>query len=154
MTLVEQIPPKNKIEEVFKSLNIPQDKYFLTGSRALDDPFQNFQISSFNSDYDYVVSIKYNHFIIQWLYENKTTIEASNYNGGFKFNYEGNIYNIICVIDIEFCAWREALGILQYLIGTNKEYRKVIADKMSRYCLYENLRAIIKSTLNIGERLK
>jgi len=97
---------------ILKELNIPAEEYFLTGSRALDT--ENLRISSDDSDYDYVVMINNRHIIINYLISKNIIIEYSGYNGGFKFVYENEKYNIITVVNIEFMAWRESLDILKY----------------------------------------
>ena len=142
------------LDKIFKELGITPEAYFLTGSVALNNEELNFTVSNNNSDIDYVLLIDYRDKLISWLYRNKITIEFSCYNGGFKFNLDGKIYNIITVVYIEFMAWREALNILKYLITVDYRYKKIISDKLSRYCAYEQLRGFIKTFLTLGELLK
>ena len=137
------------IKEIFKELGIKPEQYFLTGSRALDTG--ELRISSKDSDYDYVLLINYRQNLTCYLKNRNIEIEPSCYNGGFKFKYEGELYNIITPILIEFMAWREALGILKYLINTDEKYQQALKNKLSRYCLYEQLRAILKTSLHLGE---
>lgn len=132
----------------FKELGISEAEYFLTGSRALDNEEINYKISSETSDYDYVVNIHRRQLILAYLNNRGITVDYSNYNGGFKFKEDDKTYNIITTIDIEFMAWREALSILQHLIKTDEQYRKVISDKNMRYCIYEQLRGLVKALLN------
>jgi hypothetical protein len=133
------------IEIIFNNLGIKKEDYFLTGSRSLDTDAHIF--SNNMSDYDYVVLITSRHIIEGWLKENKIEINYSVYNGGFKFTYEGKLYNIITPIFIEFMAWRESLSILKNLIITDNAYAESLKNKMARYCAYEQLRGIIKEIL-------
>jgi hypothetical protein len=135
--------------EIFERLSIPENAYFFTGSRALDT--DSFKISSESSDYDYVLMINYRHIVIQHLIENNINIDYSCYNGGFKFQYENKTYNIITTVKTEFLAWREALSILKLLISLEPCYQKALSDKLSRYCLYEQFRGLIKTAIKLGE---
>lgn len=136
------------MEDLFKKFGIHENEYFLTGSRALST--ETYKIYSDESDYDYVVSIKQRHYIINYLNAIKIKIDSSCYNGGFKFNYKGKTINIITACDVEFKAWREALVILKLLINTDEVYRKAIKNKFSRYCSYEQLRGLIKTIINFA----
>jgi len=138
------------IKQTFNNLGINEKEYFLTGSRALDNKDLNYIISSDKSDYDYVVSIRKRHIILEYLQKNNIKIDFSCYNGGFKFEQDGKNYNIITVINIEFMAWRESLNILQHLIKTDERYRKSLSDKKVRYCIYEQLRGLCKSVITFG----
>jgi len=139
----------NTIEEIFKNLKIEPNEYFLTGSRALDT--EEFKISSNISDYDYVLLITNRHKIISYLMNEKIEINFSCYNGGFKFQYNDKTYNIITPIYIEFMAWREALSILKHLINIDSKYQNAIKNKLSRYCIYEQLRGFIKTMIRLRE---
>jgi len=140
------------MENIFKQLGIKPEEYFLTGSRALDT--EDFKVSSEQSDYDYVLLVTNRHTLLQYVNDTKLKIEFSCYNGGFKVYLDDKIYNIITPIFIEFMAWREALNIIQNLIKIDDRYKQAIKTKMGRYCLYEQLRGLIKSTLFIGELQK
>lgn len=133
---------------VLDTIGIKSEEYFLTGSRGLDT--DNFKISKDDSDYDYVTLIFNRHIILDWLFKNSIQVAASDYNGGFRFVYDGKNINVITTITIEFMAWREALSILKLLITTDEKYRNVIKNKISRYCVYEQLRGLIKTTLRLG----
>ena len=133
------------IKELFDKIGIKDDDYFLTGSRALSNDKYTYHLNE--SDYDYVVLITDRHHIINYLNRSKIKIEPSAYNGGFKFNYNSCRINIITAIDIEFKAWKEALIILQLLIKTDEIYAKTLLKKSSRYCIYEQLRALIKTII-------
>lgn len=135
------------IIQIFKNIGMLEKEYFLTGSRALDNKDLNYTISTDKSDYDYVVSIRKRHVILDYLQKLHIKIDFSCYNGGFKFEQDGRIYNIITAIDIEFMAWRESLNILQNLIKTDETYRKALSKKMVRYCIYEQLRGLCKSVI-------
>lgn len=137
------------MNDLFQKLNIDSAEYFLTGSRALDT--LNCQVSSDNSDYDYVLLITNRHLLLNYLTQNNIPIEYSCYNGGFKFIINGKSYNIITVIWCEFKAWREALYILKHLISLDKTYQNALKNKISRYCLYEQLRGIIKTAQRLGD---
>ena len=134
--------------EIFNNLNIDKSQYFLTGSRALS--IDEFVCHTSESDYDYVTLITNRHHIINYLNNSNIAIYPSNYNGGFKFNYDGKLINVITPINVEFMAWREALSILQLLFKTDDVYKKVIKNKFSRYCAYEQLRGLIKSIINFA----
>ena len=135
---------------MFQDLNIKPEEYFLTGSRALDT--ETDKVSEDNSDHDYVVLITNRHIIESYLSSISISVEHSCYNGGFKFLYKEKYYNIITAVECEFMAWKEALYILKYLISTQDiRYKKAIKNKMSRYCLYEQLRAFVKTFLRLGE---
>lgn len=138
------------MEEIFKQLNINTDQYFLTGSRALDS--DSLKISEEQSDYDYVVMITNRHLIVDYLTKNNIQIDYSCYNGGFKFVSDNKTYNIITTIEVEFMAWRESLEILKLLLLKDVKYQTAIKNKRSRYCLYESLRAFIKTTIRFGEQ--
>lgn len=140
--------------DICKQLNISEDNYFLTGSKALDNESINYKISSDNSDYDYVLNIHERHNIISYLNSLNITIDYSCYNGGFKYSFEGKTYNIITCINIEFMAWRESLKILKELIQSDEVYRNVIKNKNIRYSIYEQLRAICKSLITLNEHIK
>lgn len=137
------------MKELFNNLNICESQYFLTGSRALS--VDGFVCHTNESDYDYVVLITNRHHIINYLNTNNIKFNPSSYNGGFKFNYEGKLINIITPIFIEFMAWRESLSIIQLLIKTNSVYKQLVMNKMSRYCLYEQLRGLIKSSIHMAK---
>lgn len=137
------------MEEIFKKLNINADQYFLTGSRGLDTP--SLQVSSIDSDYDYVTQIANRQLILDWLIQQNIIVEFSCYNGGFKFTYDNKIYNVITAVNIEFMAWREALEILKLLIVKDSQYHNAIKIKKTRYCLYESLRALIKTSIILGQ---
>lgn len=137
------------MKELFNNLNICESQYFLTGSRALS--IDNFVCHTEESDYNYVVLITNRHHIMQYLNDNKIEFYPFYYNGGFKFNYDGKLINIITPIFIEFMAWREALSIIQLLIKTNSVYKQLVMNKMSRYCLYEQLRGLIKSSIHMAK---
>lgn len=136
------------IEQMFDKLGITLKDYFLTGSRALET--DTLKLSSDESDYDYVTLITKRQIIINYLNEQKIAIEYSCYNGGFKFNVDGKVYNIITAIHIEFMAWREALYILKHLVKTDERYANSLKNKLSRYSLYEQLRATIKTAIVLG----
>jgi len=138
------------IADLLNSLNIKNDECFLTGSRALDNKEIDYHVSTDKSDYDYVVSIHRRQTIIDYLQRLNIKIDFSCYNGGFKFEQDGKIYNIITTIDIEFMAWRESLSILQTLIRTDEVYRKALSNKTVRYCIYEQLRGLCKTTIILG----
>lgn len=133
-----------------KALNLKDTEYFLTGSHAFDKP--DFQVSKPGSDYDYVVEIKCRYMILQYLASQNIQAEFSCYNGGFKFIENGNTYNIITCIDIEFKAWRDALAVMKYFIDTDQCYRNAINQKIYRYAIYEQLRGICKSILTMGRK--
>lgn len=137
------------IIELFNSLNIKPEDYFMTGSRALES--ETLKLSTAESDYDYVLLITSRHLVINSLNKRGIQIKPSCYNGGFKFQYENKTYNIITTIFIEFMAWREALHILKHLIKTDKKYQLALKNKLSRYCLYEQLRGFLKTMLRLGE---
>lgn len=136
---------------VFTMLHMTDKEYFLTGSRALDNQEIGYKISTDDSDYDFVVSIHSRHHIIDYLQEKNINIDFSCYNGGFKFEIDGKIYNIITCIPIEFMAWREALTTLQNLIKTDEVYRKALSVKEVRYCIYEQLRGLYKSIITFNK---
>lgn len=138
------------VPKIFNEIDISPNDYFLTGSKALDYPEINFSCSSISSDYDYVVKINKRHLILSKLNEKIYKIEDSCYNGGFKFIEDDKVYNIITCIDIEFNAWKEALFFMKHLILTDEKYRNVIQNKMKRYCIYEQLRAIVKTIITMG----
>jgi len=135
--------------KIFQLLNFKPEEYFLTGSRALDCDLITY--STIASDYDYVLDIHNRHVLLAYLYEQKIEVNDSSYNGGFKFYFEGNTYNIITAIDVEFKAWREALSILKNLIKIDEKYRNALKNKLSRYSLYESLRALVKMMIKLGE---
>jgi hypothetical protein len=137
------------MKEIFDKLNIKKEEYFMTGSRALDT--QDIKYSSEDSDYDYVVLITNRHTVINYFNEQNIQIEPSCYNSGFKVQLGGKVYNIITPIWIEFMAWREALVILRHLIKKDEKYRKALKNKLSRYCLYEQLRGLLKTAIRLGE---
>jgi len=137
------------IEKIFTELGIES---FLTGSHGIES--DDCKISTEKSDYDYVLLIQYRHNLIDYLKERNIDIDYSCYNGGFKFTYEGKLYNVITAIYTEFMAWREALSIIKHLIKIDDKYKIVAKNKLSRYCLYEQLRALIKTTLLLGELQK
>lgn len=134
--------------ELFESLNIKENDYFLTGSRALD--FNGCIVSNHLSDHDYVLRIEYRHILEGYLKHNKINVNLSCYNGGFKFTHNNKNINIITCIDIEFMAWREALYIIKMLMRKDKTYLKAVKNKIQRYCLYETLRAVLKQNLAIN----
>lgn len=136
--------------DIFETIGIKPEEYFLTGSRALDT--DSFKISiDDTSDYDYVTLIFNRHKILNYLNSNNIQVESSNYNGGFKFLFDGKLINVITLITVEFMAWREALDILKLLIAKDIKYQNAVKNKFSRYCLYEQLRGLIKTALRLGE---
>jgi hypothetical protein len=135
--------------KIFEILEVKKEDFFLTGSRALDCDLITY--SSDVSDYDYVLSIFKRQILLEYLNEQKIEVDYSVYNGGFKFFYEGNNYNVITCIDIEFKAWRESLLILKTLIQIDDKYRNALKNKMYRYSLYESLRAFCKMMIAMGE---
>lgn len=139
------------ISSMFALLNISNDDWFLTGSRALDNKELGYIISTNESDYDFVMSIHKRHIIIKYLVDKNIKIDYSCYNGGFKFEVDNKIYNIITCIPIEFMAWREALHTLQNLIKTDEIYRKAMCEKHVRYCVYEQLRGLYKSVITFNK---
>lgn len=134
--------------KIFEILNIPKECYFLTGSRALDT--EKYRYSTDISDYDYFTWIGYRHIILNYLKNNEIPVEFSCYNGGFKFYYEGNTYNIITGVAIEFIAWKDSLTILQTLINSNNIYAIALQKKLYRYSFYEQFRAICKTMQTVG----
>lgn len=135
--------------KIFEDINLKPSEYFLTGSRALDNHLITY--STKDSDYDYVLTVQQRHNLIKYLNDHVISIEYSCYNGGFKFQFNGETYNIITAIDIEFKAWREALSILKTLIVVDENYRNALKNKISRYSLYEVLRGFVKTMIHLGE---
>ena len=136
---------------VFKMLHMTDKEYFLTGSRAMDNQELDYKISSDDSDYDFVVSIHRRHHILEYLQADGVKVDFSCYNGGFKFKIDEKTYNIISCIPIEFMAWKDALTTLQNLIKSDEVYRKAIANKNVRYCIYEQLRGLYKSIITFNK---
>jgi len=117
-----------------------KDSLFLTGTRF-------WEISSKNSDYDYICNFETFEEIKSELEEKFISFETSKMFNGIKFlDYEEEKINLIPLVNQEIEIWKLASYLMKTTLRKNEDLRREIQnDKFRRIAYFESLKAAIRS---------